>query len=1397
MVTYSRVDTIDDWEDQDKTTKSSTWAGWNNDTDKLTISSTAAEGSYSGRVEVTGDKSHYIVADRGSEAQVDRIGGHMRFYESSGSGSTQKLGWTFHDGTGDTIGQLYYDSFGGEVEWVQPDAGQGNAINSVSLDTWYEYDINFDWANDTVEIFVDGSSAGSFSMDGSFSGLQSIRLYAEDNYNRTRYLYTDDLAIYEEVTEPAAPNNVQQEVEDDDASTVTWDEDTSGGDPTEYEVDISTDGGSWTRVADLGGSARSHIESVARATDSIRFRVRAVNSAGASSWSYTSTETTNVSGLQIDAVGETSIDISWSDPTANDGTDILLAQASGSTAADYSVVESVGATASSASITGLENGERYYARVQATYTGADGTPSPVSNEVNAVTSLPAPTLDSLDAGTEGEITLSYTLSDNSTDGDVLIERSTDSGSTWSEVATITDLSQTAYTDTGLLDGERYTYRVTRRTDHTSSQSGTLAATTILPAPSDVATSNVTATSVDASWTVNANNGTQRVEYRRTSDSAWSTDASGLATSTTSETVSGLLNGEAYDVRVVAVTDHDESPSAATSATTVLPDEDQPVLGNGVEDEIAVDRETQPTNYGSIRIHYRETGASSWIDWGTIPFDQLTESITGLEDGEEYEVRLRSETEHDTGDWTSATSIITKFPGATNLAVDSVTATAADLSWSDNSDNEDGFIVERREQFRGGFESWRERANLAPNTTTYTDDVLPETTYEYRVQAYTEHTSATSGTVQTTSNDDGVRTDRVPAEGWHVVVEDTAGNQITPTIVGEPVHRPRLNDLPTVEIPVPDSARWSDSAEWERQPMRVYYDGERLPIEQVQRVRQEPGQAMLVGVGGIDLRERVSVDVIEQDAHLTAEDLIQTETGLVPHVDDPNAETTADLLQQSADSDAEWDDVLETLPGSSDVYETTSTGELRTRQTAYFAEAEDGSVSQGSTISEQSSDRWSGGRVVDFDQPGLDATNSVTVETDHVIPESNVAVAVLTQQPGDGHLGFDVSLDGTTLESIPSDVLQTGETEPDWYEPTTGSWSGDLAAGSHTVEMQFDESSSGDDPSVYVDAILLYDDRYDPNLSASPTVTDNVLQDLHEYPSGIQAQTVDAVSVRQVTGGRLEATINDTTGSQAVAMSNDSGATWIEATNSDGNFIFEVRWDPSEDGLAVEWTQAGQRTATVDPDLVDYSTEVDYSSIHRRAVIYGTSVPRSSQDVVADLDTWQSLDDQWLLETGERVVDSNTDQEYERSQDYELRPNAGEIKPLSTGDIDDGDALDVSYDRRIRGTFESEDYAGDYEVFIDDVPSITTERNADAAALAIVQETNEPLRTASVTVDVQPGGMSLVEAVDLDQLPVDEPLEVWSVDNSPGQVTMQLGNREEVSETVWRIQERLGATSRKV
>ena len=364
----------------------------------------------------------------------------------------------------------------------------------------------------------------------------------------------DGLVEVEWTAPPAAPNNTQQDIEDDDTATVTWDADTAGGAIDGYEVELSTDGGAWTQVAAPSSGTTSHTEAVAQAVDAVQYRVRAVGTQLVSDWVSTTTETTNATGVSITSSDADSIDLSWADPSANDATDVLIAEATGSTAADYTVDQSVGAAASTATITGLEHGEQYYVRVQAAYTGADKTPAPVSNEASATTDLPTPTLNALDAATLREVTLSYALTDNSTDGDVLVERSTDGGSTWSTVETITDLSATTFTDTGLLDGEQYTYRLTRRTDHASTLSGTLAATTILPAPSGLTHPTVGDGYADYEWQATHNNGETRVEHKLTDASSWQTYST-VSRSTESETVDGLRNGEAYDSRVVAQTEH--------------------------------------------------------------------------------------------------------------------------------------------------------------------------------------------------------------------------------------------------------------------------------------------------------------------------------------------------------------------------------------------------------------------------------------------------------------------------------------------------------------------------------------------------------------------------------------------------------------------------------------------------------------------------------------------------------------------------------------------------------------------------------------------------------------------------------------------------------------------------
>lgn len=171
----------------------------------------------------------------------------------------------------------------------------------------------------------------------------------------------------------------------------------------------------------------------------------------------------------------------------------------------------------------------------------------------------APSMVSLDASTDREITLNW--SNQETYDEIRIWRALASGAAdpadYSTVATLSS-GATSYTDTDLLDGERYYYRVAGVVSgYAPSPSAEFWGQTNQPAPTNLSTSNTDATSTDLDWTANHNNGQTRIEYKRSSASTWTQAATQSYTNDT-YTLSGLLNGEQYDVRVVATTEHTET-----------------------------------------------------------------------------------------------------------------------------------------------------------------------------------------------------------------------------------------------------------------------------------------------------------------------------------------------------------------------------------------------------------------------------------------------------------------------------------------------------------------------------------------------------------------------------------------------------------------------------------------------------------------------------------------------------------------------------------------------------------------------------------------------------------------------------------------------------------------------
>jgi hypothetical protein len=141
-----------------------------------------------------------------------------------------------------------------------------------------------------------------------------------------------------------------------------------------------------------------------------------------------------------------------------------------------------------------------------------------------------------------------------------IYRATSSGLTTGDYTAVDTTPTVGYTDTGLLNGEQYYYRVTALDTANSLESDVTSEVnqlTDLPAPTNLTHPSVGDTTADYDWTANANNGDIRVEYKDAAAGSWTTFST-VSNTTEAETVTGLLMGNVYDSRVVAETEHTEA-----------------------------------------------------------------------------------------------------------------------------------------------------------------------------------------------------------------------------------------------------------------------------------------------------------------------------------------------------------------------------------------------------------------------------------------------------------------------------------------------------------------------------------------------------------------------------------------------------------------------------------------------------------------------------------------------------------------------------------------------------------------------------------------------------------------------------------------------------------------------
>jgi len=222
-------------------------------------------------------------------------------------------------------------------------------------------------------------------------------------------------------------------------------------------------------------------------------------------------------------------------------------------------------------------------------------------------------------------------------------------------------------------------------------------------------------------------------------------------------------------------------NVTTSATTVLHDLSTDLAGNifglsPIQPE-SVTTPNTPTgpsggNVGQSRT-FTTGGATSNLghaveyrfDWGDGSYSPWSSSTTASHSWSAvntYTVKAQARCATHTGiisSWSSGTSINITAPtppaAPSGLTATAVSSSQIDLSWQDNSDNEDGFKIERSDTGAEG--SYTEIDTVGAEVETYSDTGLdPNTTYYYRVRAYNAvgDSNYTEDSATTLASEDG-------------------------------------------------------------------------------------------------------------------------------------------------------------------------------------------------------------------------------------------------------------------------------------------------------------------------------------------------------------------------------------------------------------------------------------------------------------------------------------------------------------------------------------------------------------------------------------------------------------------------------------------------------------------
>ncbi len=424
----------------------------------------------------------------------------------------------------------------------------------------------------------------------------------------------------------------------------------------------------------------------------------------------------------------------------------------------YTEIAIIGANITNYIDTGLEDYTEYFYRVKSYNAAGESGYSNESTSKTFLTILSVPSNLTADSIGVYSIGLKWINNSTSTVG-YRIERQLGVTGNYSEIGVINE-NRTFYLDNTLKENTEYHYRVRAYNSKTiSDYSNILVVKTLMSiprSPNFLLVQALSTSEIYLSWTDSSyNEAGFRIE-RKQGNSGVYVFISRVKENDTTFIDKGLDDDTEYFYRVKSYNLEGESDySNVSNAKTFL------AIPNPPEYLIATARSETEIELNWMDNSAKETGfkieRKLGIEGSFSEIDSVSQNVTSyldqaLEDSTEYYYRIKSYNLAGESEYSNESSAITYLAiplPPSELQAKSISASAVELYWQDNSTKENGFKIERS---FGTKDNYEEIVILAENECSYVDEgLLDNTEYFYRVRSFN-----TAG-VSVYSNESSART----------------------------------------------------------------------------------------------------------------------------------------------------------------------------------------------------------------------------------------------------------------------------------------------------------------------------------------------------------------------------------------------------------------------------------------------------------------------------------------------------------------------------------------------------------------------------------------------------------------------------------------------------------------